>query len=72
MAEKTENIVRAMRQAGVPRLVVMSAGGIYDELPEPFNSWDKSVVGHTRQPICELPKSPNNLVCNTPSYAPCG
>ena len=48
LAEKTENIVRAMRQAGVPRLVVMSAGGIYDELPEPFNSWDKSVVGHTR------------------------
>lgn len=48
LAEKTENIVRAMQQAEVPRLVVMSAGGIYDELPEPFNSWDKSVVGYTR------------------------
>lgn len=48
LAEKTENIVHAMQQAEVKRLVVMSAGGIYDELPEPFNSWDKSVVGYTR------------------------
>lgn len=48
LAEKTENIVRAMQASGVPRLIVISAGGIYDELPEPFNSWDKSVVGHTR------------------------
>ncbi len=38
---KTENIVKVMRELGVKRLIAISAGGIYDELPEPFNSWDK-------------------------------
>ena len=33
---------------GVKRLIAISAGGIYDELPEPFNSWDKQMVGYTR------------------------
>lgn len=46
--QKTANIVHAMQHAQVPRLIVMSAGGIYDELPEPFNSWDKNMVGYTR------------------------
>ncbi|EHU2954329.1 SDR family oxidoreductase [Acinetobacter baumannii] len=45
---KTENIVKVMREFGVKRLIAISAGGIYDELPEPFNSWDKQVVGYTR------------------------
>lgn len=45
---KTENIVKVMRELGVKRLIAISAGGIYDELPEPFNSWDKQVVGYTR------------------------
>lgn len=45
---KTENIVMVMRELGVKRLIAISAGGIYDELPEPFNSWDKQMVGYTR------------------------
>ena len=45
---KTENIVKVVRELGVKRLIAISAGGIYDELPEPFNSWDKQVVGYTR------------------------
>lgn len=45
---KTENIVKVMRELGVKRLIAISAGGIYDELPEPFNSWDKQMVGYTR------------------------
>ncbi len=45
---KTENIVKVMRELRVKRLIAISAGGIYDELPEPFNSWDKQMVGYTR------------------------
>jgi len=45
---KAENIVRAMKDAGVRRIIAISAGGIYDELPEPFNSWDKSMVAQYR------------------------
>jgi len=45
---KTKNIVKVMRELGVKRLIAISAGGIYDELPEPFNSWDKQMVGYTR------------------------
>ncbi|GAA4343947.1 SDR family oxidoreductase [Variovorax defluvii] len=45
---KTANIVRAMKEAGARHLVVISAGGIYDELPEPFNAWDKGMVGQYR------------------------
>jgi uncharacterized protein YbjT (DUF2867 family) len=47
---KTGNVVRAMEEAGSPRLMAISAGGIYDELPEPFNTWDKSMVGHPVRP----------------------
>jgi hypothetical protein len=45
---KTANIVHAMKEVGARRLIVLSAGGIYDELPEPFNAWDKHMVGQTR------------------------
>lgn len=45
---KTENIVKVMQELGVKRLIAISAGGIYGELPEPFNSWDKQMVGYTR------------------------
>ena len=45
---KTAHVVRAMEAAGASRIIAISAGGIYDELPEPFNTWDKGMVGETR------------------------
>lgn len=45
---KTANIVRAMKDVGAQRIIVISAGGVYDELPEPFNAWDKRMVGQYR------------------------
>lgn len=46
--ETTSNVVAAAERAGARRIVTISAGGIYDELPEPFNSWDLQMVGSTR------------------------
>ncbi|MGE4338124.1 MAG: SDR family oxidoreductase [Pigmentiphaga sp.] len=48
LAVKTANIVNAMKEDGARHLIVTSAGGIYDELPEPFNTWDKRMVGGDR------------------------
>ena len=48
LAVKTANIVNAMKEDGARHLIVISAGGIYDELPEPFNTWDKRMVGGDR------------------------
>lgn len=45
---KTANIVQAMKEVGARHIIVISAGGIYDELPEPFNAWDKHMVGQYR------------------------
>lgn len=45
---KTANIVKAMKEVDARHIVVISAGGIYDELPEPFNAWDKGMVGQYR------------------------
>lgn len=45
---KTTNIVQAMKEVGARHLVVISAGGIYDELPPAFNAWDKRMVGQYR------------------------
>jgi len=45
---KTANITRAMKEVGARHIVVISAGGIYDELPAAFNAWDKSMVGQYR------------------------
>lgn len=46
--DKTTGIVKVMENVGVHRLIAISAGGIYDELPEQFNAWDLSMVGNTR------------------------
>ena len=45
---KTENIAQAMKEVGARHIVVISAGGIYDELPAAFNAWDKRMVGQYR------------------------
>lgn len=46
--ETTANVVRAAEQLSVPRIITINAGGIYDELPEPFNTWDFERAGKTR------------------------
>jgi nucleoside-diphosphate-sugar epimerase len=46
--ETTAAVVDAAEQARVPRIVTINAGGIYDELPEPFNTWDDAHAGSTR------------------------
>lgn len=48
LGDLTEGVVRVMKEVGVRRIIAISAGGIYDELPEPFNTWDKGMVGYTR------------------------
>lgn len=45
---KVKNIVTAMKVHGAAHIVVISAGGIYDELPPAFNAWDKGIVGGYR------------------------
>ena len=45
---KTANIASAMKEVGARQIVVISAGGIYDELPAAFNAWDKGMVGEYR------------------------
>ncbi len=45
---KTANITKAMKDNNVHRIIVFSAGGIWNELPEPFNTWDKAIVGSYR------------------------
>jgi uncharacterized protein YbjT (DUF2867 family) len=46
--ETTANVVDVAEASSVPRIVTINAGGIYDELPEPFNAWDFSRAGDTR------------------------
>lgn len=48
LGDKIERVVEVMEELGVRRLITISAGGIYDELPEPFNSWDNAMTGYTR------------------------
>ena len=45
---RTANIVRTMKEVGARHIVVISAGGIYHELPPAFNAWDKRMVGQDR------------------------
>jgi hypothetical protein len=46
--ETTAQVVHVAEVAGATRIVTINAGGIYDELPEPFNTWDDERAGHTR------------------------
>lgn len=48
LGEKTAAVVKVMQELGVRRIIAISAGGIYGELPEPFNTWDLDMVGYTR------------------------
>jgi nucleoside-diphosphate-sugar epimerase len=43
--EGVKNIVTAMKQTGVKRIVVASILGIYDEVPGAFGAWNRKMVG---------------------------
>lgn len=47
--QKTVNIIKAMQDNSVKRFISVNAGGMYNELPEPFNTWDKNMVGASRE-----------------------
>ena len=57
LGDLTEGVVQVMEALGVRRIIAISAGGIYDELPGPFNAWDKEMVGYTR-PTNRISASP--------------
>ena len=43
--KQAETIVQAMVSKNVKRLIFVAAPGIYDELPESFNEWNKQQFG---------------------------
>lgn len=43
--KQAETIGKAMDNRNVKRLIFVAAPGIYDELPEPFNEWNKEQFG---------------------------
>jgi uncharacterized protein YbjT (DUF2867 family) len=45
MEKQAINIVSAMSSINVKRLIFISAGGIYDELPGEFGEWNKRMLG---------------------------
>jgi uncharacterized protein YbjT (DUF2867 family) len=45
IVEKTENVVKAMKAAGVKRGIFINILGIYDEVPGKFGEWNKRMVG---------------------------
>ncbi|GMA47584.1 SDR family oxidoreductase [Tetragenococcus muriaticus] len=53
LKEQANNIMQAMNSVGVDRLIFVSAGGIYDELPGKFGEWNKRVMGSILVPYRE-------------------
>lgn len=45
MEDQMRNIVSAMNASGVRRIIFISAGGVYDELPGEFGRWNKQMLG---------------------------
>jgi uncharacterized protein YbjT (DUF2867 family) len=59
------NIVKAMRETGVKRLIFVSGLGLYHEVPNPFGDWVEESVGHevmedTRRAAFEIESSDVN------------
>lgn len=44
--EQARALIDAMKAAGVARLIFVDALGIYDELPEKFNTWNREAIGN--------------------------
>jgi uncharacterized protein YbjT (DUF2867 family) len=49
--KQAKNIVKAMQESGVKRLIFITSLGIYDEVPGAFGKWNKKEIGDmTRSP----------------------
>lgn len=47
LGEQGESVVAAMHEAGVRRVIWISANGIYGEIPGPYGKWNASMLGST-------------------------
>lgn len=45
ISKQAEALVAAMNKTGVKHLIFILSLGIYEELPEPFNTWNQSMIG---------------------------
>ena len=45
LEKQAKNIVRAMSEWGIKRLIFITSLGIYDEVPGKFGAWNKKMIG---------------------------
>ncbi len=45
LEKQAENIVKAMSESGIKRLIFITSMGIYDEVPGKFGAWNKKMIG---------------------------
>jgi hypothetical protein len=45
LGKQAENIVKAMSNEGIKRLIFITSLGIYDEVPGKFGVWNKKMIG---------------------------
>lgn len=45
ISAQAQALVTAMQKTGVKKLIFVLSLGIYQELPEPFNSWNQDMIG---------------------------
>lgn len=49
--EQAKAVIAAMRAAEITRLVFVTSLGIYDELPDKFQAWNKAMIGEELKPF---------------------
>jgi uncharacterized protein YbjT (DUF2867 family) len=45
LEKQAENIVKAMSELGIKKLIFITSLGIYDEVPGKFGAWNKKMIG---------------------------
>ena len=50
-------VVAAMREAGIKRVIWVSANGIYGEIPGAYGLWNEMMLGSTLDAYAAAPKS---------------
>jgi uncharacterized protein YbjT (DUF2867 family) len=45
LEKQAKNIVKAMNESGIKRLIFITSLGIYDEVPGKFGAWNKKMIG---------------------------